>query len=316
MKTRIKLWLPAVTTLLLAACDGGESGGTLTVSQPIGGTIVTDDGNINCGATCEHDYSSDTTVTLSVAAQEGYQFLNWVDDCSGTETTCEVTVSADRNVGAVFNENTDPGIGSVLEVRAGTVINLNYTGSTDPYDYAGIYALDGSNSQYLERVRLPEDFGSTSIRVPTIAGTYQFRMINNKYETIVIDDNLEVLPYNTTFSLLTPALNPRDVVRVSYQGSTHDYDYIAVIPEGGSNTSYASRTRLPDPEGEVELTMPSEEGRYQIRMINNKYETISSSLNVDLSYTASVSTVQQAFPGQTINISFSGSTQDYDYIAL
>ncbi|RLT96337.1 InlB B-repeat-containing protein [Ketobacter sp.] len=316
MKSQTKLWLTSAATLLLAACGGGNAGGTLTVSQPVGGTIVSADGNIQCGADCEHDYTSDTTVTLTATAQAGYQFLNWLDDCSGTEATCEVTVSDDRTVGAVFNENSDPGIGAVLQVRAGTVINLNYTGSTDPFDYAGIYALDGENTQYLERSRLAQDFGSTTIRVPTIAGTYQFRMINNKYETIVIDDNLEVLPYNTQFNLETPALSPEDVVRVSYQGSTHDFDYIAVIPEGGTNTGYASRARLADPEGEVDLSMPAQEGRYEIRMINNKYETISSSLTVDLSYSASVSTVQQAYPGQTINVSFSGSTQDFDYIAL
>ena len=315
MDFRMKTLAPLATALLLAAC-GGDSGGTLTVSQSTGGTIQSDDGNIDCGSRCEHSYSSDTTVTLSATAEAEFQFLNWVDDCTGTEASCEVTVSDDRNVGAVFNAVTDPGIGSLLQVRAGTIINLNYTGSTDPFDYAAIYELDGDNVEYLERVRLTEDYGSTSIRVPTVAGTYQFRMINNKFETIVIDDNLEVLPYNTQFSLDTPALSPKDVIQVSYQGSTHDFDYIAVVPEGADNFSYAVRERLPASEGQVNVTLPAQEGRFEVRMINNKFETISSSLGIDLSYSASVVSVQQAFPGQTVDVSFSGSTQDFDYIAV
>lgn len=316
MKYYSKLTIATLVATTLAACGGNDGGGTLTISQPVGGRVVSNDGLLDCGATCEHVYESDQDVILTATPEPGYQFLNWSDDCSGPTAQCTLRVEQDRTAGAVFSENTDPGIGSVLEVRAGTVIDLNYTGSTDANDFAGIYTEEANNYQYIERVRLPEDYGSTQIRVPTEAGQYQFRMINNLYETIVIDDDLVVLPYDTAFTLETPPVRPEDEVRISYRGSTHTQDYLVAVPEGMNNYQAASRVRLPGAEGEVILAMPSEEGIYEIRMMNDKYETISPVTRVTLTYDATVQATALTAPGQTIAVTYAGSTQNEDFLGI
>ena len=309
----LKASITICVTTLLTACGGG---GTLSVSQGIGGSVSSDDGNINCGTACEYEYDKDTDITLSASADLNYLFLNWTGDCSGSNIDCELTVNKNRNVGTVFNALDDPGIGATFEARAGEVITLNYTGSTDSFDYAGIFHEDAENNQYLERVRLTSDYGTTAIRVPTTAGSYQFRMFNNDYQTIVIDDNLEVLPYNASFQLESAAQHPKDRITVSYSGSTHAFDYLAAYLPGRDGSEYSERVRLTENEGEITFTMPAHEGTYELRMVNNKDEIISSTTSISLSYSAMVSTRSIAQPGEVISVDFSGSTQDYDYIAL
>lgn len=289
----------------------------LSVSQPPVGTITSTDGLIDCGTTCDHEYDSEEVVTLNASVEEGYQFLSWLGDCSGIEPTCEVTVKGSKQVAAQISANDIAGIGSQSVVRAGLTIGINYSGSTNQYDYAGIFEVDASNKESIERVRLPDDYGSTLIRVPTIPGTYQLRMYNDRNETIVIGHDLEVLPYEASFSLQTQPLHPMDRIEVNYSGSTNGYDYIATYAQDADNAHYSTLARLTENNGVVTLKMPPNEGNYEIRMINDAFEVISSdTVEVDLSYSSSVSAQTIASTNETINVNFSGSTQNYDYIAV
>ena len=66
------------------------------------GTVTSDVGAIDCGATCSDTYDHGTVVTLTAAAASGSTFAGWSGaGCSGTGT-CVVTVSAVRNVTATF----------------------------------------------------------------------------------------------------------------------------------------------------------------------------------------------------------------------
>lgn len=66
------------------------------------GTVTSDVGVINCGATCSDIYAGDT-VTLTAVPAGGSTFAGWSGGgCSGTGT-CVVTVSAATPVTATFN---------------------------------------------------------------------------------------------------------------------------------------------------------------------------------------------------------------------
>jgi len=66
------------------------------------GTITSNVGGINCGATCSATYTAGTLVTLTAAATGGSFFNGWAGDCSGASTTCIVTMSQARGVTADF----------------------------------------------------------------------------------------------------------------------------------------------------------------------------------------------------------------------
>ncbi len=94
---------------------GGGGGGstsstfTLSVSTSNSGVITgspAGDKAINCGKDCSAKYGSGTVVTLTAAPPAGKQFLGWTDAClaAGTNTTCQVTMSANKTVKANFSK--------------------------------------------------------------------------------------------------------------------------------------------------------------------------------------------------------------------
>jgi hypothetical protein len=66
------------------------------------GTVTSTPAGITCGATCEAEYEEGKAVTLSVGPAAGSQFTGWSGaGCSGTGS-CEVTMSAAKEVTATF----------------------------------------------------------------------------------------------------------------------------------------------------------------------------------------------------------------------
>jgi hypothetical protein len=84
-----------VTTYLLSVSKTGTGSGTVT----------SDIGGINCGATCSASYASGATVTLAAAAASNSTFTGWSGACTGT-ASCVVSMSAARSVVAGFALNT------------------------------------------------------------------------------------------------------------------------------------------------------------------------------------------------------------------
>jgi uncharacterized repeat protein (TIGR02543 family) len=88
---------------------------TVTVAEPVNGTVASGDGNINCGGgnvTCEFVYQGGDTVELTATAAEGFTFSGWSGGAcdSSTEATCSFTISADQQISAMFNDpNAMPG---------------------------------------------------------------------------------------------------------------------------------------------------------------------------------------------------------------
>jgi hypothetical protein len=76
---------------------------TLTVSKAGTGSGTVTGSGINCGSTCSASYASGTSVTLTAAAASGSTFGGWSGACSGTATTCTVSMTAARSVTATFS---------------------------------------------------------------------------------------------------------------------------------------------------------------------------------------------------------------------
>jgi uncharacterized repeat protein (TIGR02543 family) len=77
----------------------------LTVSVSGAGSVS--DGEISCtsagGSGCTANETLGSQVTLTAKPDAGKEFTGWGGDCSGTSTTCTVTMAADRNVTAAFS---------------------------------------------------------------------------------------------------------------------------------------------------------------------------------------------------------------------
>jgi hypothetical protein len=67
-----------------------------------GATITSNPSGIDCYLDCSETYAAGTTVTLSVQPWRDTEFLGWSGACTGTGTSCTVSMAADQNAVASF----------------------------------------------------------------------------------------------------------------------------------------------------------------------------------------------------------------------
>jgi hypothetical protein len=75
---------------------------SVTVATTGKGSVSSADRLISCGSKCAASYDMNTLVTLTANPSSGNAFAGWGGACSGTQTTCTVTVNESLNVTATF----------------------------------------------------------------------------------------------------------------------------------------------------------------------------------------------------------------------
>ncbi|MBY0453849.1 MAG: trypsin-like serine protease [Burkholderiaceae bacterium] len=73
------------------------------------GTTPTTPTLIDCGSTCSATVDLQTTITLKATATSGSTFVGWGGACTGTASTCTVTMGASKSVTASFNAGSTSG---------------------------------------------------------------------------------------------------------------------------------------------------------------------------------------------------------------
>ena len=66
------------------------------------GTVTSSPPGIDCGSACLAQFEDGTSVTLTASAAAGSSFAGWSGACSGTSTTCTVSMTQARSVTATF----------------------------------------------------------------------------------------------------------------------------------------------------------------------------------------------------------------------
>jgi len=69
-------------------------------SNPLGGTVTSNVGGINCGATCGSIFAPGTAVSLVAAVNPGFAFAGFSGSCTGT--SCDLTMTSAKSVSANF----------------------------------------------------------------------------------------------------------------------------------------------------------------------------------------------------------------------
>ncbi|MBK7586196.1 MAG: hypothetical protein IPI67_39180 [Myxococcales bacterium] len=111
---------------------------TITPAGTGAGTVKSDVGGVDCGATCSADILDGTSVVLTATAASTSTFTSWAGGgCTGTGT-CSLTLTADTTLTASFG-GVAPG-GVVLTKPLGNAYSTAYPGGTDA---AGNYYFHG-----------------------------------------------------------------------------------------------------------------------------------------------------------------------------
>ena len=115
---------------------------TVTLAGTGAGSVSSTPAGISCPSTCTASFSLGTQVTLTETPAANSTFAGWSGACSGTTSTCIVTLSANQQVTATFNINqllltvslAGTGTGSVSSSPAGiscpTTCSASFTAGT------------------------------------------------------------------------------------------------------------------------------------------------------------------------------------------
>jgi hypothetical protein len=99
-----------ITQLASAATAPGEdvpiiirpSSYTISVTKSGSGAVISAPTGINCGSTCSVSYVANSVVTLTATAASGSIFNGWGGSCTGTASTCVLSLNANKAVTANF----------------------------------------------------------------------------------------------------------------------------------------------------------------------------------------------------------------------
>jgi len=84
-KVKLLLWFATLLSILALVVVPALAKGqlTLTVNKAGDGTgtVISEDGGINCGADCDEAYAEGTLVTLTATPDAGFVFAHWSGDC-------------------------------------------------------------------------------------------------------------------------------------------------------------------------------------------------------------------------------------------
>jgi subtilisin-like proprotein convertase family protein len=109
----------AANTMTLSISHTGQ--GTVTLN-PVGGV-----------------YTENTVVTMTAEPADGWHFVQWQGDVTGTSNSKQVTMTANKNVTAVFEENTSPYY--TLDVACQGVGSVNINPGSDSYPEGTVVTL-------------------------------------------------------------------------------------------------------------------------------------------------------------------------------
>ena len=91
-------WLAHIPSEALAVAANGS--GTVALTAP--------GGSLSCAPSCSATLENGVAVKLDAKPARGMRLVRWDGDCSGSATSCSVTMSAARNVTAVFGQGGYP----------------------------------------------------------------------------------------------------------------------------------------------------------------------------------------------------------------
>lgn|GEM_PF-385050 len=128
---------------------------TVTKTGSGSGTVASDPGGIDCGATCTANFDHGTPVTLSASPAANSTFTGWSGACSGTGD-CEVAVDRARDVTSTFTLKTyalsvtkaGPGSGTVMSTPSGISCGSTCRARFDHGAVVTLSALPGSSSTF------------------------------------------------------------------------------------------------------------------------------------------------------------------------
>ncbi len=80
----------------------GQATYTFSLGIQGSGSVVSQPAGVNCTISCSANFAADTVLTLTATAAANQNFTGWTGACTGSASTCTITMNQARNAGATF----------------------------------------------------------------------------------------------------------------------------------------------------------------------------------------------------------------------
>jgi len=145
---------------------------SLTVLRQGAGSVTSSPAGISCGNTCTAAFAQGSSVTLTATPATGWLFKHWTGACTGSSTSCTVSMTQVRSVTAVFGASAQQAIGQAVEAPGLAWSGLPAAG-TAAWSVVNLADAVGGSAA---RSGVIGDFGVTTVRtVVTGPGLLQYR---------------------------------------------------------------------------------------------------------------------------------------------
>ncbi len=101
-----------VALLLVVLAVGATRAGSATLHVQVSGsgTVTSSPDGIDCPSACSESFDSGMRVALTAHPAAGESFLGWGGGCSGSSSTCTLTMDVEKIVAAKFTPGTLPAL--------------------------------------------------------------------------------------------------------------------------------------------------------------------------------------------------------------
>ncbi len=215
------------------------------------GTVTSSPAGINCGSDCSEPYNQGAKITLKVKADPGSTFKGWSGGCTGTSSSCKLTMTSDQTVTATF----------ALPDLRGEWSDLSIKESSAGYEASAkltVYADDAKANNVKANVYLSDDeaYDSSDILLgPVTIGTINAGASKSKTYKYKGSNN-------PSGKCLIAVIDPDNTVKESNEDNNVVVSTVIVIP-----ISDAKRMEVLDSVTEKIESLPGENLEAEIQEV-------------------------------------------------
>jgi hypothetical protein len=198
--------------------------------------------------------------------------------------------------------------------EAGARIEVGWTGPAGSLDFIAVASSEAEPKDNYQ-ARYVRNTNPVPLDLPETPGTYQLRYVQGRSLRVLASQPIEISAVDATLDAVAQ-MQAGGQIDVSWAGPGNRLDYIAVAAPGAPGDKYYHYRYVPT-GNPVQLNLPEEPGRYEIRYVQGRSRTILATRTIDvLPVTATLDAPTQMQSGAQIEVSWTGPGNRLDYIAV
>ncbi|MEM9050013.1 MAG: VWA domain-containing protein [Pseudomonadota bacterium] len=198
--------------------------------------------------------------------------------------------------------------------QIGSSVAVQWSGPDYQNDYIAVARTDEADNRQVNYTYTRQGT-PLMLKMPAEPGRYEIRYVLAQDRTVIARRPVTVEEAAVTLTAPESATAGANVI-VEWQGPDAQNDYIAVAhpDDPGNRQATYSYTRNGSP---LQLQMPSEPGRYEVRYVLNQGRTVLASRPIEVTEIAATLSAPASAPaGATVTVTWEGPDYQNDYIAV